>query len=208
MRSLGAVAVSGLALLGYFMYEKDRLLSAKDSTTQVQSVGKPSVGGSFALFNQHGQFVTEKDYAGRYMLIYFGYTFCPDICPEELEKMAEIVNVCASKGISTDMITPIFISCDPKRDSVGSIRDYVKEFHPAFVGLTGTYNQIKKVAKAYRLYFSAPPQSLDEDDDDYLVDHSIFFYLMGPNGEYIEHFGRNDSASQVVDKIIKHIKKV
>lgn len=81
------------------------------------------------------------------------------------------------------------------------------DFHPKFIGLTGTYNQIRKVAKSYRLYFSAPPQAMDEEDADYLVDHSIFFYLMGPDGKYVEHYGRNDSAEVVVDKIAASIQK-
>jgi protein SCO1 len=80
------------------------------------------------------------------------------------------------------------------------------EFHPKFIGLTGTYQQIKKIAKSYRLYFSAPPKALDDDDADYLVDHSIFFYLVGPEGDFIEHYGRNDTSSEVANKILQHLK--
>jgi protein SCO1/2 len=126
------------------------------------------------------------------------------VCPEELEKMAEIVNK-VDAGVK-DQVVPIFISCDPKRDSIESIKEYVKEFHPKFIGLTGTYRQIKTIAKAYRLYFSAPPKALDDDDSDYLVDHSIFFYLMGPNGEFIEHYGRNNTAQEVSEKLLGHMK--
>ena len=75
------------------------------------------------------------------------------------------------------------------------------DFHPDILGLTGTYNQIKAAAKAYRLYFSAPIQAVDHEDDDYLVDHSIFFYFVGPDGKYIDHFGRNDDAEQISQKI-------
>ena len=117
--------------------------------------------------------------------------------------MTVIVDNLAKHGLS-DEIVPIFVSCDPKRDSIKAIREYLLEFHPKFVGLTGTYNQIKKMAKAYRLYFSAPPKALDDDESDYLVDHSIFFYLMGKDGEFLEHFGRNLTADEVSNKIASY----
>jgi protein SCO1/2 len=193
-------AASGLGLWGYFEYQKS-LLAIKRQEAKNESYGKPKVGGPFSLVNHQGLPVTDLDYLGKYMLLYFGYTFCPDVCPEELEKMALIVDDLKARGVTQDKIVPIFISCDPKRDSVESIGEYVKEFHPSFIGLTGTYNQIKKVAKSYRLYFSAPPLAVDDDSTDYLVDHSIFFYLVDPNGKYVAHYGRNDSYKDVSDKI-------
>ena len=205
-----ALVVSGSALMGYYFYERNRLLKEKENN-KTESYGKPKVGGPFTLVDHFGVPVTDADYRGKYMLIYFGYTFCPDVCPEELDKMAEIVDACHAKGFGTDIMVPLFISCDPKRDSVSGIKEYLKgytinvEFHPKFVGLTGTYQQIKRVAKAYRLYFSAPPKALDDDEDDYLVDHSIFFYLMGPDGQYIEHFGRIDPVEKVVERVVEHI---
>lgn len=111
------------------------------------------------------------------------------------------------KEIASETIVPIFISCDPKRDSISVIRDYLKEFHPDFLGMTGTYQQIKRAAKSYRLYFSAPPKSLDEDDADYLVDHSIFFYLVNPDGQYVAHFGKPDEPEQVVEKCLEKMKE-
>ncbi|KAI9363025.1 thioredoxin-like protein [Zopfochytrium polystomum] len=165
------------------MEEQRREAAAANS-----AAGKPQIGGPFILVDQTGRPVTNLDYLGKYVLMYFGYTFCPDVCPEELEKMAKVV-------------VPVFISCDPKRDSLKAIGEYVKEFHSDFVALTGTYEQIKRVAKAYRLYFSAPPRALDDDDTDYLVDHSIFFYLVDPNGKYCAHFGRQETAESVAAKI-------
>lgn len=108
--------------------------------------------------------------------IYFGFTHCPDICPEELDKMAamydHVVHECGK-----DSIRPIFISCDPARDTPAVVKTYLKEFHDDFVGLTGTYENVKKTCKAYRVYFSTPPHL--KPGQDYLVDHSIYFYLMG-----------------------------
>ena len=115
--------------------------------------------------------------------------------------MAKVVDTLDAIPEYKDKILPVFVSCDPKRDSLESIKEYLKEFHSKFIGLTGTHSQIKRVARAYRLYYSAPPRAYDEDDVDYLVDHSIFFYLVGPDGKYISHFGRIDSAETVVDKI-------
>ncbi|KAJ3328058.1 Cu-binding protein [Blyttiomyces sp. JEL0837] len=108
----------------------------------------------------------------------------------------------AEKAGRSERVKPIFISCDPKRDSLSSIASYLSDFHPDFVGLTGTHQQIKRVAKAYRMYYSAPPRAVDDDDSDYLVDHSIFFYLVNPEGNYVAHFGRQETAESVAERII------
>eukprot|EP00842_Homolaphlyctis_polyrhiza_P006442 jgi/Hompol1/679/HPOL_002515-RA len=214
VRSLGAFLVSGALLLAYFFYERQRIEVQREKEKKEDAgKGKPKVGGPFSLVDHTGRPVTDMDYRGKYILLYFGYTFCPDVCPEELEKMAEIVDAMESKeGFSQETILPIFVSCDPKRDSVESIREYLKahapsDFHPKFIGLTGTYNQIRRIAKAYRLYFSAPPKAVDDDETDYLVDHSIFFYLINPDGQYVAHYGKNETAETVTNKIIDVIKQ-
>ncbi len=107
--------------------------------------------------------------------VYFGFTHCPDICPEELDKMARMIDlVRASSGA---VMRPVFITCDPARDTPAVVKTYLQEFHPAMIGLTGTWEQVKAVCKAYRVYFSTPPNV--KPGQDYLVDHSIYFYLMG-----------------------------
>ncbi|KAJ3012330.1 Cu-binding protein [Thoreauomyces humboldtii] len=205
-KSALVLLVSGAGLLGYFEYEKQQLAARREEQKN-QGAGKPLVGGPFSLVDHDGRPVTDLDYRGKFMLLYFGYTFCPDVCPEELEKMAEVVETLTNKhGYSQETLVPIFISCDPKRDSVSAIKEYVQDFHQKFVGLIGTHAQIKRVAKAYRLYFSAPPRAVDDDEADYLVDHSIFFYLVDPDGRYVAHFGRTDTADEVVQKVIGQIK--
>ncbi|KAL2918703.1 Cu-binding protein [Polyrhizophydium stewartii] len=207
IRSIGLFLVSGVALMAYFFHEKKKVDEEREASKN-QEVGKPKVGGSFSLVDHNGRPVTDLDFLGKYMLIYFGYTFCPDVCPEELDKMAEIVEFLKkNEGFAQETILPIFVSCDPKRDSIESIREYLKDFHPDFIGLTGTYNQIRRIAKSYRLYFSAPPHAVDDDETDYLVDHSIFFYLMGPDGKYVSHFGRNETSEKVAERIIGFIKE-
>ena len=106
--------------------------------------------------------------------VYFGFTHCPDICPEELDKMSAMIDLV---HLSHRSLLPIFVTCDPARDTPSVIKSYLGEFHPALIGLTGTWEQIKAVCKAYRVYFSTPPNV--KPGQDYLVDHSIYFYLMG-----------------------------
>ncbi|KAJ3092996.1 Cu-binding protein [Quaeritorhiza haematococci] len=211
LRSVAAFVVSGIALFAYYQYEKSKVeakKAARNSAGGEESAGKPLVGGPFSLVDHDGRPVTDMDYRGKYLLLYFGYTFCPDVCPEELEKMAIVVNnLQEQKGWGEETIVPIFISCDPKRDSIESIKEYVKEFHPRFIGMTGTHQQIKRVARAYRMYYSAPPRAADDDDTDYLVDHSIFYYLVDPQGQYVSHFGRQETAESVTAKLVDIIAK-
>ncbi|KAJ3131506.1 Cu-binding protein [Geranomyces variabilis] len=204
-KSIGVFLLSGGGLYGYFQYEKQKLEERREAAKN-EGAGKPLVGGPFSLVDHDGRPVTDLDYRGKFMLVYFGYTFCPDVCPEELEKMAEVVDTLTAKGYSQETVVPIFISCDPKRDSVEAIKEYVHDFHSKFVGLIGTHAQIKRVAKSYRLYFSAPPRAVDDDEADYLVDHSIFFYLIDPDGKYVAHFGRTDEAEEVAQRIMQQIK--
>ena len=107
--------------------------------------------------------------------MYFGFTHCPDICPDELDKMAEVIDTIKKK--CGDVLMPVMISCDPARDKPAVLKQYLAEFHPDIIGLTGEYDQIKDTCKVYRVYFSTPPDV--KPGQDYLVDHSIYFYLMG-----------------------------
>jgi len=115
--------------------------------------------------------------------IYFGFTHCPDICPDELDKMAAIIDKVREASRGADVLRPIFITCDPARDTPEVLRKYLREFHPDIIGLTGTYEQIKHVCKQYRVYFSTPENV--KPGEDYLVDHSIYFYLMGELSLYL-----------------------
>lgn len=132
------------------------------------------------------------------MLVYFGFTRCPDVCPEELDKMAAVIE--AVKNVGGDVMTPIFVTCDPHRDSPEQMRQYLSEYHDDIVGLTGSYDEIKAMCKAYRVYFSTPP-NVDPKHDDYLVDHSLFMYLNDPAGEFVEVFGRNTPPEAVALRI-------
>ncbi|GAA5929782.1 hypothetical protein JCM10213_002783 [Rhodosporidiobolus nylandii] len=194
----GALFVAtGLGLWYYFDSEKKKIAEKKRMENAEARVGRPNIGGPFVLTDQDGKEFSDKDLLGKWSMVYFGFTNCPDICPEELDKMTLVVDS-ISKSHSTDIL-PVFITCDPARDDVKAVKTYVKDFHPSLVGLTGTYDDIKKTCKAYRVYFSTPPTA--KPGDDYLVDHSIFFYLMDPRGKFVDAFGRSMGAQDVSAKV-------
>lgn len=166
-------------------------------------MGRPLIGGPFSLVSSTGHPVTEKDLLGSFSLIYFGFTNCPDICPEELDKMSQVVEaVDAEHGA---VINPVFVTCDPARDRVPLVAEYISDFHPRMVGLTGSYDDVKKACKAYRVYFSTPPGA--DPTQDYLVDHSIFFYLMDPEGKFVDAFGKSTTKDDVLAKVRDYIKR-
>lgn len=194
--------LTGGGLLYYFEREKERMRVKRIAESQ-KGVGAPKVGGPFQLINQDGKTITEQDLRGRYSLVYFGFTHCPDICPEELDKMARMFDVVQAER--PDGLLPVFVTCDPARDGPKELKEYLAEFHPSFIGLTGTYEQIKAMCKAYRVYFSTPSQV--KPGQDYLVDHSIYFYLMDPEGDFVEALGRQHSPDQAARIILDHMKE-
>lgn len=192
---------TGIGLFFYFRYEKQKLIEQRQKELEDKQVGRPNVGGPFTMTTQDGKTFTEKDLLGKWSLIYFGFTNCPDICPEELDKMSAAVDVLDKEY--GPIVQPIFISVDPARDSVAQVKRYVADFHPRLVGLTGDYDTVKKTCKAYRVYFSTPPDA--KPTDDYLVDHSIFFYFMDPNGQFVDAFGKASTVEDVVARVQKEI---
>lgn len=184
-----------------------------------KGIGKPLVGGPFHLTDMNGNEFTEANLKGKYSLVYFGFTHCPDICPEELDKMAGMIDQVKAKH--GNVMLPVFISCDPARDTPEVIKKYLAEFHEDIIGMTGTWEQVKDVCKAYRVYFSTPPDV--KPGQDYLVDHSIYFYLMGkseerpdfasanadqstdPEGDFVEAIGRNFTVGAAAKVINDHV---
>ncbi|KAF9591341.1 hypothetical protein IFM89_003964 [Coptis chinensis] len=196
---------TGAGLVYYYDKEKKRHIeeinNASTTVKQGPSVGKAAIGGPFSLVNHEGKHVTDKDFRGKWTVIYFGFTHCPDICPDELQKLVDAVNKIKEKaGIE---IVHVFISVDPERDTVEQVHDYVKEFHPNLVGLTGSVDEVRKVARAYRVYY----MKTEEEGSDYLVDHSIIMYLMDPNMEYVKFFGKNHDVDSLTEGIIQEIKQ-
>lgn len=141
----------------------------------VQLAQGVSLGGPFNLTDHAGRAVTDRDFAGRWMLVYFGFTWCPDVCPTELGTMAAALDAMGPAG---EAVVPVLITVDPERDGPAQLADYVGRFHPRLVGLTGTPEQIAEVARRYRVYYAKARRA---GADDYSVDHSGFTYLVGPD---------------------------
>ncbi|TKA62052.1 hypothetical protein B0A49_07702 [Cryomyces minteri] len=169
-------------------------MARKRIAETTKGIGRPKVGGQFELIDQNGQRFTDEDMKGKYALVYFGFTHCPDICPEELDKMAGMIDIV--QKTNGNVVRPIFIICDPARDTPAVMKTYLKEFHPALIGLTGTWEQVKSVCKAYRVYFSTPPDV--QPGQDYLVDHN-------PDGDFVEAIGRNFTVERAARVINEHI---
>lgn len=155
----------------------------------------PQVGGPFTLTDHTGRTVSEADFAGRFMLIYFGFTYCPDICPTEMQTFAEVMD---RLGPLSDRVQPMLITVDPARDTPEHLAGYVSLFHPRLVGLTGTEAQIAQVARAYRVYYAKADV---KGPDTYLMDHSAAVYLMGPDGRFVTIFGRGVPADRIAEQI-------
>ncbi|MFZ1071413.1 MAG: SCO family protein [Methyloceanibacter sp.] len=166
----------------------------------VQSSGAALIGGPFSLVGADGKPVTDRDFRGRYMLIFFGFTHCPDICPAELQVIAQALEQLGDKAKT---VVPIFITLDPERDTPEAMANYVKSFGPNFVGLTGSPEAIAAAAKAYRVAYSKVENK--DSAGDYSVDHSALVYLMDPEGRYVTHFSYGLSADQMAEKLEKSL---
>ncbi len=159
--------------------------------------GTPEIGGAFELVDQSGATRTQVDFAGRHMLVYFGYTYCPDVCPTSLSVMSQALDLLeAETGSLEDRVVPVFVTVDPARDDVAAMAAYAEHFHPRLVALTGSDEQIAAAAKAYRVYYR---KAEDPSASEYLMDHSSFIYLMGPDGTYVSHFAHNASPQEVAE---------
>ncbi len=166
---------------------------------------KISIGGSFELTNHLGEPVTDKNYEKYYKLIFFGFTNCPDFCPNTLNNIGTIIEEIKEKN----KLVPIFITVDPDRDTVTKLKSYLINFHPKIVGLTGTKSQIDNVKKNYKI-FSKKIMDMKKSDKDhhdnhdhggYGVDHTTIIYLMNKKGNYLTHFNPDDKLSKIVEKI-------
>jgi protein SCO1 len=157
----------------------------------VQVAKGAAIGGPFESVDHNGGAVTQADFAGKFMLIYFGFTHCPDVCPTELQTMANALDML---GPDAGRVVPVFITVDPARDTSDQLKGYVAAFHPRMIGLTGSPEQIAAVAKAYKVYYSKAQSP--SGSSDYQVDHTSFVYLMGPDGNLRSLFrsGISDKA--------------
>ncbi len=189
-----AVVVAGVFLLAsawFVMRDQtptDQFAQCRSSTVA------GDLGGPFELVNGRGETVTDADVITEPSLIYFGYTYCPDICPMDVDRNASAVEILEERG---KQVQPVFITIDPERDTPEVVADFADVMHPRMVGLTGSPEQIKAASEAFRTYYKAQPAV----DGEYLVDHSTFSYLVLPEAGFVEYFRREVPPTEMADKI-------
>jgi protein SCO1/2 len=190
--ALCAFALGGLAALALVPGLREQL------APRSVSVGRALVGGPFALTDHTGKRVTDRDFRGRYILLMFGFTYCPDICPSGLQVMAAALD---KLGAKAGKIAPVFVSLDPERDTPQQMAQYVASFHPRLVGLTGSLEEVDAAAKAYRVYYKKVRDA--QSSAPYTIDHSALIYLMGPDGSYVAHFPHAIGVEALASRIAK-----
>lgn len=165
-----------------------------DETPSAAENSRALIGGEFELINHNNEVVTDKDFLGKYMIVYFGYTYCPDVCPMDLQIMAD-----ALRYLDTDdlqMLNPVFVSIDPERDTPDVMAEYISFFHDDLIGLTGSPEQVDTIKKAYRVYAAKA-----DDSEDYLVDHTAYTYLMDKEGKLLQHFNHGEDPEDMAAKM-------
>ena len=184
----GSVTLAAAAGLGVYVWQASQPAQPCGDT----SVAGAAIGGPFELVSETGATVTDTDVITKPTLVYFGYTFCPDVCPLDAMRNAQAAYILADQGID---IGTVFITVDPERDTVDVVRDFTNNFHEDMIGLTGSPEQIKAASQAYRTYY----QAQDGDPEYYLVDHSTQTYLMFPDTGFATFFRNDTSAERVAE---------
>ena len=195
------VILRAIACLGVGLWLTLTVATAGDaparSAAEIMDIlmwNREPVGGPFTLTDQAGHERSDRDFRGRLMLVYFGFTTCPDVCPTDLQAIGLALD---KLGRDADSVQPIFITVDPERDTASHLADYVSLFHPRLIGLTGSSDAIRKVADAYKVYYAKVPLQ----DADYTVDHTAYIYLMDRDGSYLGFFPPGTSADRMVEII-------
>lgn len=189
---LFAVVGSGL------LRAQDRAPRSAAELMDVLMWNREPVGGSFALTDHAGRARSDADFRGRLMLVYFGFTYCPDICPTDL---VEIGRALDQLGAAGEVVQPLFVTLDPERDTPAHLAEYLPLFHPRLVGLTGSNEAVRHVAEAYKVYY----RKVETGPGDYTVDHSAYIYLLDVQGRYLGFFPPNTPAERMVTIIRSHL---
>jgi protein SCO1/2 len=195
--------VVGLGLLGFIgilLYYHNASFYCRRQVSSAKEVGEALIGGSFELQDSQGKTWTDQDFKGKYLLIYFGYSYCPDICPMGLHNLSEALDILPKED--QGLIQPLFITVDPERDTQAHLKVYMENFHPKILALTGHADAVKQVMKAYKVY-AARVNGDERGATDYLMDHSSIVYLMDPQGKYVAHFTHKTPPQEMAQGIQK-----
>ncbi|KEG14305.1 putative cytochrome c oxidase assembly factor [Trypanosoma grayi] len=211
LRKYSALAAFGVLCAGAVWYgsqqAKKRYFGADGSArVNVETRGRPALGGPFVLVTTDGEPVTQAEFLGSWTFFYFGFTHCPEICPVELNRMSKVVDAVRAKR-PKDKIVPLFVSCDPRRDSLEAITEYLSVFHPDFIGLVGTPKQVSDACKSYRIYYSLPSDEAAETND-YLIDHSIAIFLFDPKGRFVDFFGNRYDETEITQRVLHYMEQL
>ena len=199
---IALLLAAAVALVAAFIW----LAAPKPAAQGVEApplAGAP-IGGDFALTDQDGGRVTDDSLKGRYRLVYFGYSFCPDVCPVDVQRMAQgLKSFEAANPEAAARVQPVFVTVDPARDTPAVLKDFVAAFHPRLIGLTGTEAEVGTAKRAYRVYAA---KGEGTDAENYLMDHSAFIYLMDPDGKPMLYFERGDDAAAIAAGLAKWVR--
>jgi protein SCO1/2 len=187
----GLLAAAG----GWLYWPSDAAERTASELMDVVMWNKESIGGSFSLIDHNGQRRTDADFRGKLLLITFGFTFCTDVCPIDLQSMATAIDKLGPAG---DQIQPLFITVDPEIDTPAQLKSYVALFHPRMIGLTGDAGEIRRVARAYKVYYA---KSAPEKRDSSEIDHTGFVFMVGRQGEYLGFLPPGTPAERMIETI-------
>ncbi|AWB50483.1 SCO family protein [Gemmobacter aquarius] len=198
--ALAAAVTVGLVggVYGYAQFAKS---SDPYADCRGGTVGGGDIGGPFTLVDQNGETVTDVDVLTKPSLVYFGYTYCPDVCPLDAARNAEAVDILEEQGFEAQ---PVFISIDPDRDTPSALKEFAANIDDRMVALTGTPEQVAQASKAYRTYFK---KQEGDDPEFYLMDHSTFTYLVLPKKGFVDFFRRDDSAELIAQRTACYLSK-
>lgn len=205
--------VVGLTALNIWMVRgvKQQEVISKSSEQATTGYGEADIGGDFSMTDQYGKAVKFSDTNGKLRLVFFGFTHCPDICPVSMLTITNVLNTLGAEAIK---VTPVFITVDPNRDTPQVMKEYVVNFHPSFVALTGTKEETDKAAQAFKAYYSVQEMPMTDHSEhaehgmshEVQVDHSGFIYLMDKNGNYLAHFPHDVAEQKILDALKPYLK--
>jgi len=205
-RQIHAAMARALVLIAFLLFcccGFARAADEQSSATEMMEdlmYGRGTVGGPFTLTDQNGQKRSDSEFRGKLMIVYFGYTFCPDVCPADLMAITQALD---ALGAAAEGVQPVFITVDPERDTP-LLKDYVAAFHPSLVGLTGSAEEIRKVANSYKAYYRKVP---GERKGEYSIDHAGVIYLMGRDGEYLGFLPPQTAPEKLTEVLRKYLAK-
>lgn len=195
---LSLLVILGMYFIATSFYDPESVV--RKGSAVVTGTGTPNIGGDFEVVNHKGETVNQTMLDGKYSLIFFGFTHCPDVCPTSLLTLSDVYAGLSDKQKSKVQI--VLATVDPERDTVAVMKDYVQTFHSDFIGLTGTPEQMKNMAKKYLVYHVKRPS-----DDGYTMDHSGYIYFVGPDGRYVKHFRHEDKAADILKTVQSYVRK-